>query len=90
MYGTISSSVVAVTALTGYSSSLVGRAVRATITARTGGVMFTYDGTTPTATKGHILEANKNVVVAGSDNISRLKFLREASTDAELTVTIEE
>ena len=90
MYGTIGSSVVSITSLTGYDAALVNRAVRCTITARVGGAMFTYDGTSPTTTKGHFLGADKNIQVAGSDNISRLKFIREAATSAELTITIEE
>lgn len=87
--GTVSSSAVAITALTGWASTL-SPAVRATVTARLGGVMFTYDGaTTPTANIGHYLGANQSIVVYGTDNINNLKFIREASTDSAVSVTLE-
>ena len=87
--GTISTSVVAITALTGYSATTIKTASRAIITARTGGVMFTYDGTTPSATVGHYLGASQNIAVEGVANIANLKFIREAGTDASLSITLE-
>lgn len=90
MYGSVAGTAVAITALTGYDEALVARAVRATITARTGGVMITYDGTTPTATKGHYIGANQTLVLSRTANVGRLKMIREASTSADVTVTIEE
>jgi hypothetical protein len=64
--------------------------VRATITARLAGVMFTMDGTDPSATLGHIIPVNTNYVVEGTpNNITRLKFLREAGVDASVTVSLE-
>jgi hypothetical protein len=63
---------------------------KATITARTGGVMYTMDGTDPTATLGHLIPVNTTVVIEGTpNNISRLKFIREAGTDAALTISLE-
>lgn len=63
---------------------------KATITARTGGVMYTADGTDPTATLGHLIPVNGTVVIEGPPaNITLLKFIREAGTDAALTITLE-
>jgi hypothetical protein len=63
---------------------------KATITARTGGVMFTMDGTDPTTTLGHLIAAGATYVVEGTpNNITRLKFIREAGTDSSVTISLE-
>jgi len=87
--GTVAGTAVAITALTGYVAATVADSVRATITAREGGVMFTYDGTTPTADIGHYVGPNQSAVVVGTDNINALKLIREASTSAKVTITVE-
>ena len=87
--GTVTGTASAITALTGYTAPSIQESSRAIITARTGGIMFTYDGTTPTAAIGHYLGANQNIAVEGRDNIGRLKFIREASTSCDLTITLE-
>lgn len=89
--GTVSNTAggVAITTLTGYNATTIKTVSRAIITARTGGLMFTYDGTAPTALVGHYLAASANIAVEGQQNISRLKFIREAGTDCSITVTLE-
>lgn len=87
--GTISGTAIPIASLTGYVAGTVNKAVRATISAITNGVNFTYDGATaPTSTVGHPIGAGQSVVVVGTANISQLNFIR-ASADASLTVTIE-
>lgn len=72
-----------------FSAEELQKAVKATVSARTAGVMYTFDGTTPTAVIGHLLAQNGTTTVFGNANIKNLKFIREASTDADVTVTLE-
>jgi hypothetical protein len=51
--------------------------------------MYRYDGGTPTATVGHLLPADGTLEVIGRGNIGNLKFIREASTDSTLSITVE-
>jgi len=67
----------------------LANAQSAYITTRTAGVMYTYDGTTPTATIGHLLAQNGNVRIDGNVNINNLKFIREAGVSAVLSITLE-
>jgi hypothetical protein len=87
--GTVADTAVAITALTGYSATTIKTVSRAIITARTGGLMFTYDGTTPTVLIGRFLAASGNATVEGQQNISRLKFIREAGTSCSISITLE-
>ena len=73
----------------GFSAGNLAIARSARITARTGGVMFTYSGDNPTTTAGHLLAADASVVIEGIANISALKFIREASTDGTVSITLE-
>lgn len=61
----------------------------AIISPRSAGVMFTYDGTDPTATFGHPIATSGIVAIEGNANIRALKFIREAGVDATLTITLE-
>lgn len=60
----------------------------ATVTAHTANVVYTYDGSTPTATNGHVLPANSTIQVQGNTNIQALQFIRQSS-DATVSVTLE-
>jgi len=40
-------------------------------------------------TVGHLIAANGSVTIVGNLNIQALRFIREAGTDATLTITIE-
>ena len=71
-----------------WSAGDVSSADRALITCRTGGAMVTWSGVTPTATLGHLVAANATYEVIGNVNIANLQFIREASTDAVITVTL--
>ena len=87
--GTITDTASAITALTGYNATTIKTASRAVITARTGGIMFTYNGTTPTVLIGHYLAASANISVEGAANIAALQFIREAGTSWSITITLE-
>jgi hypothetical protein len=67
----------------------LANAQSAFITTRTAGVMYTYDGTTPTSSIGHLLAQNDNVRINGNVNINNLSFIREAGVSAELSITLE-
>lgn len=76
----------------GFTANDLLIARRAVITVRTAGVMFQYGptpGVTLSATVGHHLPINSTVAVNGNENINRLRFLRDASTDAAMTITLE-
>lgn len=85
----VSSTAVAITAA-GFSWAAgdLDKARRATITAHTNAVVYTKNGTNPTATTGHVLAANATVVIDGNTNIQALKFIRQSS-DAAVSVTLE-
>ena len=87
--GSVAGTAVAIADMTGYSATTIKTASRAVITARTGGLMFTYNGTTPTATIGHYLAASANISVEGAQNIAALQFIREAGTSCSITITLE-
>lgn len=72
----------------GWTAGDLDKARGATITAHTQAVVFTYDGSTPTATHGHVLPANGTVSIQGNTNIQALKFIRQSS-DATVSVTLE-
>ena len=66
----------------------VALADRALITSRTAGVMITWSAVDPTATLGHLIATNGTYEVVGQENIKNLRFIREASADAVVTVTL--
>ncbi len=86
---TVSSSVVSFSSF-GFSSSNVTNADQAVITARTAGVMVSWDGTDPTATLGHLIAQNESMTVIGNQKIQALKLIREAAADADVTITLEQ
>jgi hypothetical protein len=50
---------------------------------------YTYDGTVPTASVGHILPVNTTIEIAGANNIRNLQFIRQGGSDATVSVTLE-
>ena len=53
------------------------------LTARTQAICFTLDGTTPTASKGNLLEADKGSILVPTQAGQTLKFI-EAAASAKL------
>ena len=73
-----------------FSAGKADQAAAAVITARTGGLMVTWDGATdPTATVGHLIPANTSLTIYGNAKIQALRLLREAGTDAVTTISLE-
>lgn len=50
-------------------------------------VRYRYDGTDPTADEGHLALSGSTFIVAGINNIRRLRLIRDAGTDATLRIT---
>lgn len=86
---TVSTAVKSAAADFAFTSGYLAKAAKAIITFRTGGCMVTFDGTDPTATNGHYYAANTTIEVYGNSRIAAMKFLREASTDSVVTITLE-
>lgn len=63
-------------------------AERALITTETDAIRYTYDGTTPTSSVGHLLPSGTVMVLAGYGNISRFQAIR-VTTDATIKVSYE-
>ena len=59
------------------------------IGARTAGIMVTWTNEDPTATSGILIPANKFIQLAGWSAITKLRFLREAAADANVTIVLE-
>lgn len=76
----------------GFTAGILATAEVAVITARTEGVMITWDGTDPTATLGHLIDTTMlgPFVLKGRAKINALKFLREAAADTDVTITLEQ
>lgn len=64
-------------------------AVRAYMTLEGGQVRYRYDGTDPTNAVGHLLDANSEMELEGSENIQRFRAIRTGGIDGKLTVTLE-
>lgn len=62
---------------------------KAFITNATAQIRFCYDGTDPTSTVGHLMEAGDSLVLEGLDNLSKFKAIRTGTTSGVLSVTYE-
>ena len=88
---TISNSVVNITDSTwDWTEQLLLKARRAVVSCRSAGVMITWSGVDPTTTFGHPIVANGWAAIEHQGDIIRLRFLKEAGTDVEVTITLEE
>ena len=61
----------------------------ARIGVRTNGVMITWDGTDPTADFGIFLPADSYHEIVGNASIRKLKLIREAADNANVTLVLE-
>ena len=71
------------------SGGVPTRAKRAFVTAETAQSRYTYDGTAPTTTLGHLLEAGQSLTVEGYDNIAAFRAIRTGDTSASYQVSFE-
>jgi len=85
----VSTSAVNLASFSGLDAALVSQADRARITASNNAVRYRYDGVNPSASVGHYLAADSEVVITGKENIARLSFIRAGSGDAVVFVTLE-
>lgn len=89
---TVDNSAIGFTAANIASPAKWGSRVRkafCTLDTSTGPIRFTYDGTTPTTTVGHILTAGNYVVIEGEADIANFMAIRTGSTSGTLIVTYE-
>lgn len=78
----------------GFTASVItptsGRpAQRAFLTLETASIRFTYDGTAPTTTVGHLMNAGDVLVIEGIANVSAFRAIRTGSTSGALVCTYE-
>ena len=69
-------------------SSTSGGASTAFVTNYGNSIRYTYDGTTPSASVGHILPDGGILVLSGQQQMATFKCFR-VSADSELTITYE-
>lgn len=72
-----------------WSSGYVAQAEQAVISCHTNGIVFTYDGTTPTSTLGILLAAGERYTVKGNANILNISMIRSGGSDALVCVQLE-
>ena|SRR3990167_9045294 len=65
------------------------KAKRAIITIESAQIRYTYDGTTPTSSVGHLCNPFDVISLIGSDNITNFRAIRAGSTNAAIKVTYE-
>ena len=64
-------------------------AVRVLITVETAEIRYTYNGTAPTTTVGHILNVDDALTLYGQPSIDRFKAIRTGATSGTIKVTYE-
>ncbi len=64
-------------------------AAEASITILGGDIRYTYDGTTPSGTVGHVLRDGGILVLRGQNQMEKFKAYRYGSVDVELSCTYE-
>ena len=58
----------------------------AIVEAKTNGVYYTLDGSTPSSTNGMNLNAGDELTLAGYNQVSKLKMIRNSGSDAIINV----
>lgn len=71
------------------SSNDTRSAVRVFITVEGGQIRYNYDGTAPTSTTGHLLNAGDALVLVADDAIANFRAIRTGGTSGTLMVTYE-
>lgn len=85
---TVSSTAIGATASV-YSPSGATGAERAFLSCENAPIRYCYDGTTPTATVGHLLAPGELLIIEQPLNIAQFRAIRSGGTDARLQVTYE-
>ena len=66
-----------------------GGATDAFVTLNGGNIRYTYDGTTPSGTVGHVLLDGGILVLKGQNQMSQFKCYQTGSAGSEISVTYE-
>jgi hypothetical protein len=61
--------------------------IQAYMTLETGDMYYTLDGSSPTATTGHLMTAGENMTVRGRPDLLGFRFMRKESTSGSLKVS---
>lgn len=69
------------------TNGLREQAVEAVVTIETNPIRYRVDGTAPTSSEGHLLNAGDVLTVQGFQNITNLKMIRQGSADATVRIT---
>lgn len=72
----------------GFSAAEVSAANRMRLTVETAAIRYRYDGTSPTASVGHLLAVGAVLLLDGNQNIELLELIADAS-DGTVMVTLE-
>lgn len=72
---------------TALTAEVVADADAAHISVFTDAIRYTYDGTTPTASVGHLIAANDEKILIGRTNVAALQMIR-VTGDASVFVTL--
>jgi len=86
---TVSNSVQILTASKYKDSATSGGAQAAFITNYGAAIRYTYDGTTPTSSVGHVLADGGILTLNGQNQMAAFQCIRLASTNSEIYVTYE-
>lgn len=87
---TIAGTAVAISAVGwSWTTGNLVQADQAVITAHTEPVCMTWDGTTPTSTLGMYIPANGTVTVVGNANVQAVQLIRQGSSSATVSITLE-
>lgn len=70
-------------------STTSGGAESAFLTNSGAAICYTYEGTTPSATVGHVLPDGGILELIGQNQMSALKCFRQGGTDSTITITYE-
>lgn len=85
-YETIAVSSTAIGATAATINSATGKAAYAIFTTETNPLRFTADGTTPTSTVGHLVQAGQQIEACGFVAVSQFRMIRTGS-DATVQAT---
>lgn len=86
---TVAATAIGPTEATRAGDASISAAQAAYITVETASIRLRYDGTDPTATVGHLVQAGETLRLEGSGNIAALKMIRSGTTSAAVSVTYE-
>jgi len=75
--------------LTSSKLETIPRPIRLIITVESAQIRYTYDGTAPTSTLGHLVNAQDVLIVEGLSNMKNFKAIRTTANNGKLVVTYE-